>query len=81
MDQRVANTCNISLNSKNPGPNEVCTMTCIDWWTNRPVPQQGALTRQGGAAEGAGCPWGTVQAMSCYSCSTHNTYVKGGVKQ
>jgi hypothetical protein len=71
MDKRVYDACASSKGQNVP----VCTMTCIDWWTNRPVPPQGSLTRDDGT--GGGCPWGTVQGLSCYSCDTHNTYVRG----
>ena len=53
----------------------VCSMTCVDWWTNRPIPPQGILTQPDGS--GGGCPWNTVQALSCYPCDVHNTYVRG----
>lgn len=71
MDKKVFQACDSSRGQNVP----VCTMTCIDWWTNRPVPPQGSLKRDDGT--GGGCPFGTVQGLSCYSCETHNTYVRG----
>lgn len=41
IDERVAQTCNAVSDSGL----DVCTPTCVDWWTNRPVPQQGSMSR------------------------------------
>lgn len=49
----------------------VCSPTCIDWWTNRPMPPQGGMM---GAEGRGGCRWGEVQGLSCYPCTNHLTY-------
>lgn len=69
IDEKVARTC-----ADGNDESMVCSMTCTDWWTNRPVPPQGSLASPQG---GGGCPWGTVQSLACYPCSVHSTYVKG----
>lgn len=74
IDEKVASCCA----SGQVGGN-VCSQTCVDWWTNRPVPPQGSLEPSSGV--GAGCPWGTMPALSCYPCSVHNLYVRGSETQ
>lgn len=53
---------------------KICSMTCTDWWTNRPVPPQGSLTSPQG---GGGCPFNTVQSLVCHPCDVQTTYTKG----
>lgn len=71
IDEKVAECA--SANKTTSGV--VCHQTCVDWWTNRPVPPQGNLTPQDGSI-GGGCPWGTTVGLSCYPGAVHNLYVK-----
>lgn len=66
-DNRVAATCEKGL---------VCAQTCTDWWTGRSEPPQGSLMTPGLPVSG-GCPFGTTQALACYPCGSHDTYVRG----
>jgi hypothetical protein len=62
---------------KTMGPqNQICEMTCMDWWTNRLVPPQGTLTRPNVALSG-GCPYGTVKALTCHPCEVQQIYERG----
>lgn len=67
-DARVSQACAPS------GADQVCAQTCVDWWTMRPVPPQGSLQRPELPSSG-GCPFNTLQAMTCYPCQAQTTYV------
>ena len=54
----------------------ICSQTCVDWWTQRNVAPQGSLQSSNALVSG-GCPFGTLPALSCYSCNTHTTYQNG----
>jgi len=69
IDQRVAQTC-----ARSGAGQQVCSQTCVDWWTNRIVNPQGSLVSDQDIS--GGCPFGTVRAMTCYPCRVHNTYVR-----
>jgi hypothetical protein len=68
IDKKVAETCTAS--SQN---HQVCTQTCVDWFTNRIVNPQGSMMSQSGM--GGGCPHGTLRSLTCYPCNVHNQYV------
>uniref|UniRef100_A0A6C0BM39 Uncharacterized protein n=1 Tax=viral metagenome TaxID=1070528 RepID=A0A6C0BM39_9ZZZZ len=69
IDQRVAQTCQAQPDK------QVCSQTCVDWWTNRIVNPQGSLMNTDQIS--GGCPFGTTRALNCYPCQVHNTYVRG----
>ena len=75
IDEKVASCCSSNNTSGN-----VCSQTCVDWWTNRPVPPQGSLTPSNGEI-GGGCPFNTMPAISCYPCGVHKLYVNGAATQ
>lgn len=67
VDDRVRATCD-------ERGGQVCSHTCVDWWTNRPVPPQGSMSSN---AVGGGCPFGTLDALACYPCNVHESYQRG----